>query len=90
MDAQTRSFCSLFLKLKSPQEVKQFLDDLLTPAELKTVIERWEIIKRLAAGKSQRQVRDELKTGIMTVTRGAAALKKGSGGFAMMLKKYRQ
>lgn len=87
MKASEKSFYGLFLKLRTVPEVKQFLDDLLTPQELKILVERWEIVKGLAAGKSQREIRDELKTGIMTVTRGSAALKRGSGGFMMMLKR---
>lgn len=68
-------------QLDTPAGLAQLLDDLLTPAEVRSVGERWAIVKRIAAGESQRAVRDALQVSITTVNRGAKQYRDGSGGF---------
>ncbi len=70
-----------FAQLDSADALALLLDDLLTPAELKSVRERWEIVKLLASGRSQRAVRDALGVSITTVSRGASQYRYGGGGF---------
>ena len=64
---------------------ERLLDDLLTPAEVEALGERWAIVKLLSAGHSQRKVRDEVGVSITTVSRGSRQLKYGTGGFAHAL-----
>lgn len=64
------------------EDVVRLLGDLLSPAETAVVTERWEIVKLLAAGVSQRDVRDALGVGVATVSRGSRQLKYGNDGFA--------
>ncbi len=61
--------------------LRRLLSDLLTPAEKRAVGERWQIVKRLAAGESQRAVRDAVGVSISTVSRGSRQLQYGHGGF---------
>ena len=68
-------------RLDGADAVALLLDDLLTPAEVRSVGERWQIVKRLAAGDSQRKVRDTLNVSITTVSRGANQVRYGAGGF---------
>lgn len=70
------------LGLLEPEPLQRLCDDLLTPAEVAAIGERWEIVKRLAAGESQRAIRDALGVSIATVSRGSRQLRYGSGGFA--------
>jgi TrpR family trp operon transcriptional repressor len=58
-----------------------FMDDLLTPMEQKELGLRWQIVKALAEGKTQREVAADLGVSIATVTRGAGVLKNTKGGF---------
>ena len=62
--------------------MSRLLRDIFTPSEVEAIGERWEIVKLLAAGCSQRTVRDELGVSIGTVSRGARQLKYGEDGFA--------
>lgn len=57
------------------------LGDLLTPAEIEALGERWQITRLLLEGKSQRDVASELGVSITTVSRGSRQLKYGQGGF---------
>ena len=67
------------------KQLTLFLKDLLTPHEHEQIVERWQIIKLLNEGNTQRKIAEKLKVGIATVTRGAAALKQSKGGFKAAL-----
>ncbi len=83
--AHLHELCDLFTRLKKRTEALVFLKDILTPRELASVVERWQIIKRLARHKTHREISKELKVSIDKVTRGAKALRHGHGGFGRML-----
>lgn len=69
--------------------LKEFLLDILTPAEFKEMSVRWQIVKRLAKGEPQRTIAKDLKIGIATVTRGSRELGDSKGGFAQLIKKMK-
>jgi TrpR family transcriptional regulator, trp operon repressor len=75
----------LFSRLKTSEEAKLFLGDMLTPHELDQVAERWQLVKRLSKGMPQRKIKDELGISIEKVTRGSKELQKGKGGFQLFL-----
>ena len=67
------------------EDLELVLADLLTPREIESIAERWEIVKRLDAGQSQREVRDALGVSVTTVSRGSRGLQYGVGGFRIAL-----
>jgi TrpR-related protein YerC/YecD len=76
---------NVLASFRSPSDLALVLTDLLTPAEIRSVAERWEIVKRLDAGEPQRRVRDELGVSVTTVSRGSRGLQYGVGGFRIAL-----
>ena len=66
--------------------LKAFFRDILSPAEYKELGVRWQIVKQLAAGVSQREVAKNLHTAIATVTRGSRELADPKGGFRQTLR----
>jgi Trp operon repressor len=76
--------------LTAPAELAALLEDLLTPAETEALGERWEIVKRLRAGATQREVATELGVSVTTVSRGARQLRYGTGGFEAALSRPRR
>ncbi len=81
----------VFSKIKNPAEAKDFLDDILTPQELESIAERWQIVKLLLEGKkSQREIQETLGTAVATITRGSRMIKYGNGGFEKMYKKMKK
>ena len=68
--------------------LKDFLKDILTPKEYKMLVVRWQIVKQLAKGLSQRQIADNLHVSIATITRGSRELLDKKGGFLQVLEKY--
>jgi TrpR family trp operon transcriptional repressor len=73
---------------KSQTLLHEFLFDLLSPAEYKDLAVRWQIVKQLQKGLSQRDIAKNLKVSISTVTRGSREMLNKKGGFAEILKKY--
>ena len=68
-------------RLDRVEDMASLLSDRPTPAEIEAVGERWQIVQRLLAGQSQREVAAELGVSITTVSRGSRQLKYGVGGF---------
>jgi Trp operon repressor len=80
-----RELAEVLLELGEAGDVERLLEDLLTPQEMEAIGERWAIVKLLAAGKTQREVRDALGVSVTTVTRGNKQLQHGTGGFQRAL-----
>ena len=53
-----------------------FLKSLLTPAELKSIASRWQIVKLLDQGVPQRKIAKDLHLSLCKITRGSKELKK--------------
>lgn len=71
-------------------ELRTIFADLLTPRELSAVAERWEIVKRLDEGMTQRAIRDVVGASVTTVSRGNRQLREGFGGFRQLLETAKQ
>lgn len=68
--------------------LNDFLEDLLTIGEYEEIARRWQIVKMLDAGISQREIAESLGVGVATVTRGAKELADKKGGFKKALTKF--
>lgn len=75
-----------FLKLKTDQEVANFLRDLLTVKEMEEFANRLEMARLLKEGISYVKIAEKLGVSTTTVTRTAHWLKRGSGGYDKVLK----
>jgi Trp operon repressor len=54
-----------------------FLEDILSPQEIEAIDERIKIMRALTAGKTQREIAEELELSITTVSRGSRILQYG-------------
>ncbi len=77
--------CAALLKLKTTGEAQAFLEDLLTPAEISAITERWTIALLLNKGLSDRAINEATGVSTATVTRVARCLAQGSGGYKKIL-----
>ena len=76
MDTQnTSEICEIISNLNSSQDVELLLNELLTPSELGDITQRWNILKRLNAKESQRNISKTLAVSLCKITRGAKILK---------------
>ncbi|MSR87381.1 transcriptional regulator [Candidatus Peribacteria bacterium] len=78
---------TLFASVKNEKEAQLLLDDILTPAELASITERWQLVQALASGMTQRDIKKKYKISISKITRGSHMLKRGSGGFGLFLQR---
>lgn len=84
-----RDVFALFASVKNAKEAEMLLRDILTPQELDSIAERWELIRELAKGTPQREIAAKLHLSISKITRGSRMLKYGFGGFKLFLKQRR-
>lgn len=74
---------------KDKKVLSQFLEALLTPTELDELPKRLQIIKRLEAGKTHRNIASELEVGVGTISRGARELRNPNSGFHKIINKLK-
>ena len=79
----------LFASIENRKEAEMLLTDILTPQELESVSERWQLIQMLDAGVPQREIAKKLNVSISKITRGSRMLQYGEGGFVHFLRKRR-
>lgn len=85
-DNKEKSLANAFLKLKTNQEVANFLRDLLTIKELQEFANRLEMARLLKKGRSYKSIAKDLGVSTTTVTRTAHWLFHGCGGYDKVLK----
>lgn len=63
--------------MNNDNDLKDFIEGILTPTEIKQINMRINLIKLLKKGIPQHEIADKLGIGIATVTRGSRMLKEG-------------
>jgi TrpR-related protein YerC/YecD len=88
---QTALFSAL-ANLRSPKEARRFLADLATPAEIRSLAERWRIARMLdQGGRSYREIAAETGASTTTVVRVARFLnEERNNGYRLMLDRMKQ
>ncbi len=76
-------------RLDNARIIEDFLISILTDNEAKNISSRWEIIKRIEQGISQRKIASELHLSLCKITRGSRELKKTNSVLKKILIKYR-
>jgi TrpR-related protein YerC/YecD len=82
-----RTLSEALLSLESAAEVKAFLEDLCTPAELEAMVDRWRVAQLLDLGYTYRDIRDLTEVSVTTVGRVARYLERGNGGYRTALQR---
>ena len=87
MDKNIREVSELLAFTKDPKEIRNFFESILTNKELKDIGSRWELVKRLDQGESQRQIAHDLHLSLCKITRGSKELKKKNAVLKRFLKR---
>lgn len=80
-----RSLSEALLCLENSQEMKQFLEDLCTPAEIEAMVDRWRVAQLVDQGYSYRDIRDITEVSVTTIGRVARFMEMGTGGYRTVL-----
>jgi TrpR family transcriptional regulator, trp operon repressor len=68
--------------------IEKFLFSILTKNEIEEISARWELVKLLDSGLSQRKISTKLGLSLCKITRGSRELKKKSSAFRYMINVY--
>ena len=71
--------------LNTRSEIKQFLEDLCTPAEVEAMVDRWRVAQLLDRGYSYRDINELTQVSVTTVGRVARFIEFGTGGYRIAL-----
>lgn len=74
-------------QLREPRAVEHLLRELLTESEAQKLSLRWDIVRLLSEGKSQRATARRLGVSLCKITRGARELKKGRSVLKLVFQK---
>ena len=78
-----KEISKIISNLKNDKEIYQVLNELLTDSEIDVLSKRWQILKMLTNGATQREIAKDLGVSLCKVTRGSKLLKENS-----IVKKY--
>ena len=88
--AAEQSLFRALLSLRDVEEVRSFLVDLCTPAELQALKDRWLVAELLARDLSYREIHDRTGVSVTTIGRVARYLNSGAGGYRTALQRRRK
>ena len=75
----------IVLKIKDKNELKSVFNCLFTPNERRDFAERWQVVKELKAGTTQREIARKYNMSLCKITRGSKELQKSGSGFLRLL-----
>ena len=81
------SLPELMAALSRPEEVRAFLQDLCTPAELEAMADRWRVVPLLLKGVPYREIHDLTEVSVTTIGRVARTLESGTGGYSTAMRR---
>jgi len=82
-----RDLAAALLTQRMPEEVRAFLRDLCTPAELQAMADRWAVVEALQRGLPYREIHVLTGVSITTIGRVARYLATGSGGYSLAVRR---
>jgi TrpR-related protein YerC/YecD len=87
IDRTTKKLFKAILALKTEDECKKFLRDLLTEAEIKEFANRWKVAQMLDKKIPYEDISTETGMSSTTIARISKWLTNGMGGYKFMLKR---
>ncbi|HXE65654.1 MAG TPA: YerC/YecD family TrpR-related protein [Rhodanobacteraceae bacterium] len=80
-DSAETSLCKALLAMRDVEEMRAFLHDLCTPAELESLVDRWTVVPHVLKGTPYREIHEHTAVSITTIGRVARFLNQGNGGY---------
>lgn len=77
MNKNLEELIDMLLQARGKEEMRDFLQGILTPKELIEIPNRLQIVKMLKKGISHHEIAGKLGVGVATVARGSRELQKG-------------
>lgn len=84
--ASLQALSNAMAALTRPEDVRAFLEDLCTPAELEAMADRWRVVPLLLKGVPYREIHELTQVSVTTIGRVARTLERGAGGYARAMR----
>jgi TrpR-related protein YerC/YecD len=82
-----RALVAAMLTQRTPEELRSFLRDLCTPAELQAMADRWAVVECLQRDLPYREIHKLTGVSVTTIGRVARYLGSGSGGYSLAVRR---
>lgn len=82
-----KQIAKVFASITDPEEMENFLSEMLTSKELNDLALRWQLLLDLHQGDSQRNIAAKHSISLCKITRGSKILKDPEAVTAKMLKR---
>ena len=79
---------AVLARIEDRKLIREFLICILTKYEIKEIAGRWQLVKLLYDGLSQRRIAEKLGMSLCKITRGSKELKKRDSAFKTILDTY--
>jgi len=88
MNKNISELADVISRINDVELMERLLHEILTPQEIDTLVLRWELLKLLDQGLSQREVARRLGISLCKITRGSRELKKENSAIKEVLNSY--
>ena len=78
----------VFAQIQDCKEMVAFFEEILTPKEISDLKLRWQLLKELYEGHTQRSIAAKYKISLCKITRGSKILKKPNSVTKRLLDSY--
>jgi len=85
--AAAGSLYRAFFDMANPAQVRRFLLDLCTPAEIEAMVDRWWVALLLSENRSYREISEITGVSVTTIGRVARFIDMGEGGYRIALER---
>jgi len=85
-EASLEELAGLLAMMDDVSLIRGFLQSLLTPREISDLAGRWELVKLIDAGWTQRDIAAHLGMSLCKITRGARELRRPDAPFRRVLR----
>ena len=79
-----------FTRIDEPAAMRQFIEEIFTPAERRDISLRWRLMQMLRDGVPQRRIAKELGISLCKITRGSKVLKNEQAIVSRLLKSEKE
>ena len=90
VDAALRNLATALAGVQDAAEIYEVLYALLTAREREALALRWELVRLLEEGMTQRAIAAKLGVSLCKITRGSHELKFGPAGFRKIIRRVAQ
>ena len=86
--SQLKEIAAVLAGIDDDKLIERFFKSVLTKSEINEIERRWELVKLLNEGMSQRKIAEKLGVSLCKITRGSRELKKNPSAFREFIDKY--